>query len=78
MTAQGNRVAFRFAARLGIQTVPIRQLWRGALIRSIESGVSVYDTVFIELAVRRKQYLATFDTQLLRTFPEIARQPSAI
>jgi len=64
------------AARLGIQAVPVRQLWRGALRRSIDSGISPYDILFVELAIRRKQKLATFDRQLLRGFPEVATRPS--
>jgi len=68
----------RFAAGLGIQAVPVRQLWRGALMRSIDSGVSAYDTLFVELAIRRKLRLATFDAQLLRFFPEIATRPGAL
>ena len=68
----------RAAARLGIQAVPMRQLWRGALIRSIHSGISPYDVLFVELAIRRQMQLATFDAQLLRTFPEIAKRPAAI
>jgi len=65
----------RLAAGLGIQFVPIRHLWRGALMRSIESGISAYDTLFVELAGRRNLPLATFDAQLLRAFPAIARRP---
>jgi len=68
----------RAAARLGIQAVPMRQLWRGALIRSIHSGISPYDILFVELAIRREMQLATFDAQLLRTFPAVAKRPSAI
>jgi predicted nucleic acid-binding protein len=68
----------RAAARLGIQAVPMRQLWRGALIRSIHSGISPYDVLFVELAIRRQMQLATFDAQLLRTFPEIAKRPAVI
>ena len=68
----------RAAAMLGIQAVPMRKLWRGALIRSIYSGISPYDVLFVELAIRRQVKLATFDVQLLRTFPEVAKRPSAI
>ena len=32
----------RFAAGLGIHPIPVRRLWRGALFRSIDSGVSAY------------------------------------
>jgi predicted nucleic acid-binding protein len=68
----------RFAAGLGIQSVPIRQMWRGALIRSIDSGVCAYDTLFVELAVRKNVRLATFDAQLLKAFPEIAKRPAGL
>ncbi len=64
------------AASLGIHPVPVRQLWRGALRRSIDSDVSPYDVLFVELAIRRKQKLATFDRQLLRTFPDVAKRPA--
>ena len=38
------------AARLGIHSVPSKTLWQGAFLRSVESGVAVYDTLFVELA----------------------------
>ena len=68
----------RSAAGLGIHAVPVRQLWRGSLIRAIQSGLSPYDILFVELAVRRRRKLATFDSQLLRAFPDVAMRPSAI
>jgi predicted nucleic acid-binding protein len=63
------------AARLGVRSVPVRTLWQGALLRSIESDVAVYDTLFIELAHRERLSLATFDRKLIRAFPAIARRP---
>jgi predicted nucleic acid-binding protein len=63
------------AARLGVRSVPVRTLWQGALLRSIESDVAVYDTLFIELADRERLSLATFDRKLIRAFPAIARRP---
>ena len=63
------------AARLGIQPVPIRPLWQPALTRSLQSGVAVYDTLFVELAARRELKLATFDAELLKKFPETAQRP---
>ncbi len=78
ITSDESVSKLRTAARLGIQGVPVRQLWRGSLIRSIHSGISPYDVLFVELAVRRKIKLATFDVQLLRTFPDVAKRPSAI
>ena len=66
------------AAGLGIESVPSRSLWHGALAKAISSGVAVYDTLFVELAVRENALLATFDAKLLKAFPHIARRPSAL
>ena len=63
------------AARLGVQAVPIRSLWQPALTRALKSGVAVYDTLFVELAAQRDLKLATFDNELLRKFPDIAKRP---
>lgn len=64
-----------FATRLGVFSVSIRTLWQGALMRSLKSGVAVYDTLFVELADREKVPLVTFDRKLLRAFPGVAKQP---
>lgn len=66
------------ASRLGIQQVPIRALWQPALTRALASGVAVYDALFVELADQRDLPLATFDNQLLRKFPEIAKRPGSL
>jgi predicted nucleic acid-binding protein len=63
------------AARLGIHSVSVRKLWQGALQRALESGVAVYDTLFVELADREQLPLATFDRKLLDTYPNIAKRP---
>ncbi|MFN0167100.1 MAG: type II toxin-antitoxin system VapC family toxin [Bryobacteraceae bacterium] len=63
---------------LGIHAVPNRTLWQGALVRAHQSGVAVYDTLFVELAARERLPLATFDTALLRAFPTIAARPAAL
>ena len=63
------------AARLGVQSVPIRTLWHGALVRSVRSGVAVYDTLFVELADRERLTLATFDQKLIQAFPALAKRP---
>ena len=63
------------AARLGIRSVPIRRLWRGALTRALNSSIAAYDTLFIELAVRERKPLVTFDTKILTTFPLVAVRP---
>ena len=66
------------AARLGIRSVPIRRLWRGALARALNSNVAAYDTLFIELAVRERKPLVTFDARLLAAFPDVAVRPDGL
>ena len=66
------------AAALGIESVSSKTLWYGALAKAVSSGVAVYDTLFVELAVREDVPLATFDARLLKAFPDIARRPSAL
>jgi predicted nucleic acid-binding protein len=68
----------RLARRLGIESVPVGDLCQGALVRSLESGVAVYDSLFAELAVRARVPLLTFDRVLLRAFPEVARHPEQL
>ena len=63
------------ASRLGIQAVPIRSLWQPALARAVNSGVAVYDTLFVELATQRDLPLVTFNKELLRKFPAVAKRP---
>jgi predicted nucleic acid-binding protein len=63
------------AGSLGIRSQPTRSLWSGALMRSIDSGVAVYDTLFVELAEREGLCLATYDRGILRAFPDLARRP---
>lgn len=70
------------AARTGIvsrdHSVNSRTLWHGALIRALDSGVAVYDTLFVELADRESAHLATFDQKVLKAFPAIAKRPRDI
>ena len=63
------------ARRLGIESVATATLCQGALLRSLASGVAVYDTLFVELATRAGCPVLTFDKAMLRAFPEIARRP---
>lgn len=63
------------AGRLGIHTVPVRHLWQGAVVRALSSGLAVYDALFVELAEREQLPLITFDRQICKAFPEIARAP---
>lgn len=66
------------ANQLGVESVPLLSLSQGALQRSILSGVAVCDTCFVELAVRERCPLATFDKALWKAFPGVAVRPSAI
>ena len=66
------------AVRLGIQAVPTRPLLQGSLLRSVASGIAVYDTLFVEFARRERCPLVTFDRALLRCFPGIAARPGAV
>lgn len=63
------------ARRLGIESIATSTLSQGALLRAIESGVSVYDTLFVELAARSACPLVTFDKAVLKAFPDIACRP---
>ena len=63
---------------LGIHTVPNRTLWQAALVRSTHSNIAVYDTLFVELAVRERVPLATFDGAVLKAFPDIAARPGSL
>ncbi|MHB1541249.1 MAG: PIN domain-containing protein, partial [Steroidobacteraceae bacterium] len=61
--------------QLGVHSVSVRKLWQGALQRALETGVAVYDTLFVELAHREQLSLATFDNRLLKAYPDIAKRP---
>jgi predicted nucleic acid-binding protein len=63
------------AARLGVRSIPTRRLWRGALVRAVQSDTAVYDALFVELAVRERLPLVTFDAKVLSRFPEVAARP---
>lgn len=65
------------AARLRIRSVSIRTLWQPALARAVATGVAVYDTLFVELAVRRRLPLVTFDAKILKAFPDVGCRPAA-
>lgn len=67
-----------YATALGIESIPIGALWKGALARAVRATVAVYDTLFIELADREGLSVATFDGPVLKKFPGIARRPQEI
>lgn len=68
-------VRMSLGRRLGIESVGTSTLCQGALLRSITTGVSPYDTLFVELAARSRCRLATFDKALLHKFPDVACRP---
>lgn len=78
LTADEGHRRLDLAARLRIRSVPIRTLWQAALARAAASDVAVYDTLFVELAVRRRLPLVTFDAKILKRFPDVARRPAAL
>lgn len=61
--------------RLGIESVATTTLSQGALLRAIESGIAVNDTLFVELAARSSCPMITFDKAVLKAFPEVAYRP---
>jgi predicted nucleic acid-binding protein len=63
------------ARALGIQSVSSSSLWHGALVRAHGSGITAYDTLFVELAEREGLPLATFDAPLIKAFPRLAMHP---
>ena len=78
ITAEEGLRRLEFAAQLDIWSISTDSLWLEALSRSVTSGVSVYDTLFVELAARENLPLATYDTKVLAAFPTIARRPAAL
>lgn len=73
-----GHVRLDMASRLGVRAVPIRALWQQALSKSLASGVSVYDTLFVELAAQQRLKFVTFDAELLEKFPAIAVRPRSL
>ena len=73
-TAEGP-VRLSLARRLGVESMATATLCQGALLRSVSSGVAVYDTLFVELAARTACPLLTFDKVLIKAFPKVAMRP---
>jgi predicted nucleic acid-binding protein len=73
-TAEGP-VRLSLARRLGVESMATATLCQGALLRSVSSGVAVYDTLFVELAARTGCPLLTFDKALIKAFPKVAMRP---
>jgi predicted nucleic acid-binding protein len=63
------------AARLDIEPVALRELWQGALARSMATEVAVCDTLLVEPAACRRLPPVTFDDKVPRVFPDLACRP---
>lgn len=63
------------AKGLGIRSVPVSNLWSGALVRAHAAGIAAYDALFVELADREGAPLATFDAAVVKAFPRLAMRP---
>ena len=57
------------------RSVPVRSIWREALVCAQEHDISTHDTLFIVLAEREQLDLLTYDRRLLAAFPHTARSP---
>lgn len=75
VSAADGPARLALARRLGIEPVATSTLSQGALLRAIESGVSIYDTLCVELATRSSCPLVTFDKAVLKAFPTVACRP---
>jgi predicted nucleic acid-binding protein len=75
LSASDGPARLGLARRLGIESVPTSTLSQGALLRAIETGVSVYDTLFVELAARSACPMVTFDKAVLKAFPDLTCRP---
>ena len=75
---EDGRSRLALSRGLGIESVATASLCQGALVRSIASGVAVYDTLFVELAIRMKCPMVTFDKAVLKAFPEVAVRPGRL
>ncbi len=63
---------------LPIESVDVAELWRGAVTRAIAAGHPAYETLFVELAIRLKTQVASFDGSFRRKFPSIVTRPAEL
>ncbi|MSP63757.1 MAG: hypothetical protein EXR72_26105 [Myxococcales bacterium] len=66
------------ADALSFTVVDVGELWHGAVARAIAARHPVYDTLFVELAVRESIFMASFDRPLRQRFPTIVKTPAAL
>ncbi len=78
IAAQEIDAIFNLAGALPIESVDVAELWRGAVSRAIAAAHPAYDTLFVELAIRLKTHVVSFDRPLQRKFPSIVRSPTDV
>lgn len=66
------------ATALPIESFDVAELWRGAVTRAVAASHPAYDTLFVELAIRLRTKVASFDGRLQRKFPSIVKRPGDI
>jgi predicted nucleic acid-binding protein len=66
------------AGELPITSVDVSELWRGAIARGVAANHPVYDTLFVELAVRERTVVVSYDRLLQRRFPQTVRTPGRV
>ncbi len=66
------------AENIPLVLTDVRELWHGALMRSIEHNHPAYDTLFVELAMQANVPMASYDNQLRKQFPRIVRTPKSL
>jgi predicted nucleic acid-binding protein len=71
-------VVLEAAQRLPIASVDVTSLWKGAVARGLARQHPVYDTLFVELAVRKAIPMASYDQKLRRKFPRLVRSPRSL
>jgi len=63
------------ALNLIIRNRTLRCNRRKVLEVALESGLSIYDSEFIALAIQKNATLITNDKKIINTFPDIAKSP---
>lgn len=66
------------ADALSFTVVDVADLWHGAVARALATRHPVYDTLFVELAMRESVKMASYDRPLERKFPKVVRAPGAL
>lgn len=69
---------FRAAEILGITSVDVSELWRGATSRAVTLRQSAYDVLFVELALREGVPMASYDRALATKAPRVVVPPGRL